>query len=85
MGTDNFAVWLMKQVDRQNIIGDLATYLVNNGLLGDSPNYSYEYLRGHLIVVNSDDNVLRDILRALKAAHEEWKDSTWESENEHGR
>ena len=68
MNTDTFSAWLMKQVNRKDVVGDIATDLVENGLF-DSPEHTYERLRGHLIAINAFPNAFC----ALKRAHKEWR------------
>lgn len=68
MSTDTFILWLKKQVDRDDIIGDLASKAVNHDWF-TSLESSYKSLEYCL----QENFSCSKTYRALKMAYEEWR------------
>lgn len=69
MSTDTFVVWLVKQIDRKDIVGDLASDIASDSQVIPFE-HSYKSLEEHMM-----ENFARgeDFL-ALEFAHEQWKE-----------
>lgn len=72
MGKITFVSWLIKQSGRGDTVGDLASDMLESGLY-DDPKYTYRELRK----LAKERGVGKNILDALKMAHEEWGMLLW--------